>query len=40
VVGHGKRLFPDGIDQKFQLAEAKTFSSGVVMVWYQPAQGV
>ncbi|MEP7189163.1 MAG: dihydrofolate reductase family protein [Roseiflexaceae bacterium] len=38
VVGRGKRLFPAGIDQKLQLVESKTFSSGALMLRYQPAQ--
>lgn len=38
VVGRGKRLFPAGIDQKLQHVETKTFSSGALMLRYQPAQ--
>ena len=38
VVGSGKRLFGDGIDTKvLRLVETKTFSSGVVVLSYQPA---
>ena len=38
VLGHGKKLFPAGIDaQKLQLVEAKPFSTGVVLLRYQPA---
>jgi dihydrofolate reductase len=38
VLGRGKQLFPAGIDaQKLQLVEAKPFSSGVVLLRYQPA---
>jgi dihydrofolate reductase len=43
VVGSGKRLFGDEIDTKvLRLIETKTFSSGVVVLSYQPAgnQGV
>ena len=39
VVGHGKRIFPDGTDQKpLKLVESKTFSTGVLYLTYQPAQ--
>jgi dihydrofolate reductase len=38
VAGHGKRLFPDSIDTlKLRHVETKTFSSGVVLLRYQPA---
>jgi dihydrofolate reductase len=38
VVGTGKRLFPDGTAQKgLKLANAKTFSTGVLSLTYQPA---
>ena len=38
VVGSGKRLFRDGIDQTaLKLADAKTFGSGAVVLSYQPA---
>jgi dihydrofolate reductase len=37
VVGSGKRLFRDGSDTKtLRLVETKTFSSGVVVLTYQP----
>jgi dihydrofolate reductase len=37
VVGNGKRLFQDVIEKKsLQLIETKTFSSGVVVLSYQP----
>jgi dihydrofolate reductase len=39
VLGRGKRLFEDGGDQKaLELVDAKTFSTGVVVLTYQPAQ--
>jgi len=39
VLGSGKRLFRDGSDKKvLRLVETKTFSSGVVVLSYQPAQ--
>lgn len=38
VVGSGKRLFPDGNEQTpLKLVDAKTFSSGVLALTYQPA---
>ncbi len=38
VVGSGKRLFQDGSDTTFlNLVEAKTLSSGIVILSYQPA---
>jgi dihydrofolate reductase len=38
VVGQGKRLFPDGTEQiPLQLVDAKTFSTGVLYLTYQPA---
>ena len=39
VLGSGKRLFRDGRDKKdLRLAYAKTFSSGVVVLSYEPAR--
>lgn len=38
VVGHGRRLFPEGGDQQpLKLVESKTFSTGVLYLTYQPA---
>jgi dihydrofolate reductase len=38
VLGRGKQLFPAGVvAQKLQLVEAKPFSTGVVLMRYQPA---
>ena len=37
VVGHGKRLFNDSVQMKdLKLIETKAFSSGVVLLRYQP----
>ena len=38
VLGSGKRLFGDGSAATLTLVETKTFSSGVVVLSYQPAQ--
>ena len=39
VVGHGKRLFPDGTDKLgLQLADSQTLPNGVLYLTYQPAQ--
>ena len=39
VVGSGKRLFEDWSDQKsLELADSKTFSTGVLYLTYQPVQ--
>jgi len=39
VLGHGKRLFEDGIDTSvLTLADTKTFSAGIVVLTYHPAQ--
>jgi len=38
VLGGGKRLFRDGSDKKvLKLVETKLFSSGIVVLHYQPA---
>jgi dihydrofolate reductase len=37
VLGDGQRLFPDGLATNLQLAEAQSFSSGVVALTYRPA---
>ncbi len=38
VLGGGKRLFSDGTDKKvLRLIDTKTFSSGIVVLSYQPA---
>jgi dihydrofolate reductase len=39
VLGDGKRLFQDGSDTKLKLVDTKTFSSGVVLLRYQPVKG-
>jgi dihydrofolate reductase len=40
VVGSGKHLFEEGGDQKaLKLVDAMTFSTGVLYLTYQPAQG-
>ena len=37
IVGHGKRLFTDGMDLKnLKLVDSKTTSTGVVIVTYEP----
>ena len=36
VLGSGKRLFKDGSNTTLKLVETKTFSSGVVLLCYQP----
>jgi dihydrofolate reductase len=39
VVGSGKHLFPDGMDQiPLELVDAKTFSTGVLDLTYQPVK--
>jgi dihydrofolate reductase len=39
VVGKGKRLFPEGIDApRLQLADTRTFSTGVVSLVYEPVR--
>jgi dihydrofolate reductase len=39
VLGSGKRLFGDGTDMKvLRLTDTRTFSSGVVVLTYQPAE--
>jgi len=36
VLGIGKRLFKDGSSATLKLVETQTFSSGVVVLIYQP----
>ena len=39
VLGDGKRLFSDGIDKTvLKLVDTKPFSSGIVILSYQPAE--
>jgi dihydrofolate reductase len=39
VLGRGKRLFEDGIDEMvLELVDSKTFSTGVLYLTYRPAQ--
>ena len=39
VLGSGKRLFPDGNEKKMlRLVESRTFTSGVVLLTYQPVK--
>jgi len=38
VLGKGKRLFANGMDRRvLELAETKTFGSGIVILEYRPA---
>jgi dihydrofolate reductase len=38
VLGSGKRLFPEGTEQyKFRLMETRSFTTGIVILHYQPA---
>jgi len=37
ILGGGKRFFKDGSEATLKLVETKTFSSGVVLLIYQPA---
>lgn len=40
VVGSGKRLFPEGCERtSLKLAQSQTFSTGVLSLMYQPAEG-
>jgi len=40
ILGRGKRLFNDGIETTgLKLVEVKAFSSGVVLLRYQPVKG-
>lgn len=39
VLGKGKRLFQEGATATLKLVESKSFSSGVVALVYQPADG-
>jgi dihydrofolate reductase len=40
VLGRGRRLFPDGLDQRLQLVDSRTFRSGVVLLSYRvPREG-
>lgn len=36
VLGHGRRLFPDGVDVKLQLVSARPFKDGEVLMIYRP----
>ena len=38
VLGNGKRLFQDVNNTNLKLVESKAFSSGVVLLTYQPAK--
>ena len=38
VLGKGKRLFKDGSNATLKLVETKMFSSGVVLLRYQPVK--
>jgi dihydrofolate reductase len=38
VLGHGKRLFPEGSEGRFQLRSSKAYYSGVVMLVYEPVK--
>ncbi len=38
VVGHGKRLFQDGLDTKvLKLVDTQTFDTGAMVLTFQPA---
>ncbi|MEZ4736465.1 MAG: dihydrofolate reductase family protein [Caldilineaceae bacterium] len=38
VLGEGKRLFDEGVSAKLQLVDARTFSSGVTALVYEPVR--
>ncbi|HQX15953.1 MAG TPA: dihydrofolate reductase family protein [Anaerolineales bacterium] len=38
VLGKGKRMFEDGNEAKLNLTESKSFSSGVVLLRYEPVK--
>jgi dihydrofolate reductase len=39
VLGKGKRLFTNGVDQRvLELAETKMFGTGIVILEYRPAK--
>ncbi|MCA9910774.1 MAG: dihydrofolate reductase, partial [Anaerolineae bacterium] len=38
VLGEGKRLFAEGVTATLQLVDARTFSSGVTALIYEPAR--
>jgi dihydrofolate reductase len=37
VQGRGRRLFPDGLEQRLRLLDSRAFSNGVVLTVYAPA---
>lgn len=39
ALGSGKRLFAEGSHASLKLVDTKPFSSGVVLLIYQPARG-
>lgn len=36
VLGHGRRLFPDGVDKKLELVDSQRFKNGEVLMTYRP----
>ncbi|MGV3622349.1 MAG: dihydrofolate reductase family protein [Archangium sp.] len=36
VLGHGRRLFPDGVDKKLEFVSSKPFKDGTVLMTYRP----
>jgi hypothetical protein len=39
ILGSGKRLFPDGVDRSvLRLVRTQPFDSGIVVLYYEPAQ--
>ena len=38
ILGHGRRLFPDGGGDTLRLVDTRTFESGVVLLTYRPAR--
>lgn len=39
ILGRGRRLFSEGIDNKLQLTDTRTFRSGIVLLTYRTKQG-
>ena len=37
VLGHGRRLFPEGVDARLRLVDSQTFKSGVALLTYRTA---
>ncbi len=39
ILGRGRRLFPEGVDERLRRVSAREFRSGITLLTYRPVRG-